>query len=150
MPLRNVSFSNAIMLANSNPRNVRWRFKRHLIQINVGPPIILFLVKVNMARKLFLQEFQLRDFQSLQQLKHYQMSLEMPNDKQLEINKQFLMYLEMLSPMVSDLETDLEMVFWMDLDAMIRIRIRGALPRKQKLKKQMKTIDLSSKKRIGK
>ena len=102
-----------------------------------------------MARKLFLQEFQLRDCQSLLQLKHYQMSLEMLNDKQLEINKQFPMYLEMLSPMVSDLETDLEMVFWMDSDAMIRIQIRGALPKKQKLRKQMKTIDLSLKKRIG-
>ena len=78
------------------------------------------------------------------------MSLEMPNDKQLEINKQFLMYLEMLSPMVSDLEMDLEMDSWMDSDAMIRIRIRGALPKKQKSRKQMKTIDLLSKKRIGK
>ena len=125
--------------------------KWHLIhEINLGPPIISFLAKVNMARKLFLQEFQHRDFQSLQQHKHCQMSLEMLNDKQLEISKQFLMYLEMLSPMVSDLETDLEMVFWMGSDAMIRIQIRGALPKKQKLRKQMKTIDLSSKKRIGK
>ena len=99
-----------------------------------------------MVKKHSLQEFQLQDFQLLQQHKPCQMSLEMPNDKLLEMLEtlvMFPMYLETLSLMVLDLETDLEMASWMDLDVRTRIQIRVAQLKRPKWRKQMKMIDLS-------
>ena len=99
-----------------------------------------------MVKKHSLQEFQLQDFLLSQQHKPCQMSLGMPSDKLLEMLEtleMFPMYLEMLSLTVSHLETDLEMVFWMDSDVRTRILIRVALLKKPKWRKQMKMIDLS-------
>ena len=99
-----------------------------------------------MVKKHSLQEFQLQDFLLSQQHKPCQTSLEMPNDKLLEMLEtleMFPMYLEMLSLTVLHLETDLEMVSWMDSDVRTRIPIRVALLKKPKWRKQMKMIDLS-------
>ena len=99
-----------------------------------------------MVKKHSLQEFQLQDFLLSQQHKPCQTSLEMPNDKLLEMLEtleMFPMYLEMLSLTVLHLETDLEMVFWMDSDVRTRILIRVALLKKPNWRKQMKMIDLS-------
>ena len=95
-----------------------------------------------MVKKPSLQEFQLQDFLLSQQHKPCQMSLEMPNDKLLEMLEtleMFPMYLEMLSLMVSHLE----MVSWMDSDVRTRTPIRAALLKRPKWRRQMKMIDLS-------